>query len=59
MNVEKFLKEFENVEAKLSGGNLASNEFKDVSKRHAFLQPIVEKIKAAEDAKKTPDKKKK
>ncbi|MBT3393219.1 MAG: peptide chain release factor 1 [Elusimicrobiaceae bacterium] len=49
MNVEKFLKEFENVEAKLSGGNLASNEFKDVSKRHAFLQPIVEKIKEIEN----------
>lgn len=52
MNVEKFLEEFKQVEAKLSGGNLSSNEFKDVSKRHAFLQPIVDKIHEIESCEK-------
>jgi len=44
MNVEKFLQEFKQVEDKLSGGNLSSNELQEVSKRHAFLKPIVDKI---------------
>ncbi|MBQ4493099.1 MAG: hypothetical protein II972_00630 [Elusimicrobiaceae bacterium] len=44
MDTSKFKEEFLNIERELAQGNIAPEVFKEKTKRHAFLQPIIEKI---------------
>lgn len=44
MDTSKFKEEFLSIEQELAQGNIAPEVFKEKTKRHAFLQPIVEKI---------------
>lgn len=52
MDISKFKEEFEQIEAELSAGDIAPEHFKEKTKRHAFLKPIIEK---AEELKKVED----
>ena len=52
MDISKFKEEFEQIEAELSAGNITPEHFKEKTKRHAFLKPIIEK---AEELKKVED----
>jgi peptide chain release factor 1 len=45
MELEKFIAEFENLEKRLSDGKTPPEEISKLSKRHAYLSPLVEKIK--------------
>ncbi len=44
MDTSKFKREFEEIERELAAGNLQGDAFKNKTKRHAFLSPIVQKI---------------
>ncbi len=48
MDTSKFKKEFDEIEKELAQGNVAPDDFKEKTKRHAFLRPIVEKISELE-----------
>ncbi len=43
MDISKFREEFDKIEAELAGGTIAPEVFKEKTKRHAFLRPIIEK----------------
>ena len=43
MDISKFKEEFEQIEAELAAGNITPEVFKEKTKRHAFLRPIIEK----------------
>ena len=44
MDINKFKTEFEQIENELAKSNLSGDAFKEKTKRHAFLRPIIEKI---------------
>ena len=48
MDTKKFKEEFLSIEAELAQGTLAPEIFREKTKRHAFLQPVVEKISELE-----------
>lgn len=48
MDTGKFKEEFKQIEAELAGGDLPADTFREKTKRHAFLGPIVEKISEIE-----------
>lgn len=43
MDTSKYIEEYQKLEAELSAGNLSGRDLQIMSKRHAFLRPIVEK----------------
>ena len=45
MELEKYIKEFEDLEKKLSGSGISPDEIATLSKRHSYLTPLVSKIK--------------
>lgn len=45
MELEKFIKELEDLEKKLSSGSVSPEEISNLAKRHSYLAPLVEKIK--------------
>ena len=48
MDISKFKEEFNQIEKELSAGNIQPDVFKEKTKRHAFLQPIIEKAEELE-----------
>ncbi|MDR1123743.1 MAG: peptide chain release factor 1 [Elusimicrobiota bacterium] len=48
MDINKFKTEFTQIEKELAGSNLSGDVFKEKTKRHAFLRPIIEKISELE-----------
>jgi peptide chain release factor 1 len=49
VDINKFKKEFQQIEAELSAGNIAPEVLKEKTKRHAFLRPVIEKITELEN----------
>ena len=52
MDISKYKKEFEEIERELASGTVAPEVFKEKTKRHAFLAPIIEKAQELEQVEK-------
>ena len=48
MDISKFKEEFEQIEAELAAGNITPEVFKEKTKRHAFLRPIIERRRSSQ-----------
>ena len=48
MDTSKFKEEFRQIEAELASGDLPADIFREKTKRHAFLSPVVDKISEIE-----------
>jgi peptide chain release factor 1 len=52
MKTDKLIQEFKEIEKKLSEGNLSNEDIQNLSKRHAYLRPIVNKAEEVERVRK-------